>query len=537
MSALLTAAAVLACLGCGAGSSGQENIPGTAESTAATSPEFQQFEKSHFGFFRAGGSYPYVSELNVHWQRPHPGPFVWGAIEKTPGAYDWSQVDRFVSESQDFNILTVATIWPFADWDQASCHEKLPGAPVGFMPSLGDYRGKPCDSGAYQRFVTALTERYDGDGVDDAPGLRIPIKYWEIVNEPEWNPGSNFFSSETGSDDYLEVLKISSQAIRTADPGARVLNGGIATLAGQGKPFWEAVLGGENSGLIDVLNIHAVPASEDLNLVSLYDLIAELGLNKPVWVTEIQFAQSRRSGADPGQTQDYWSTVLVKEYVEAFGRGADKLFYLGLDNATPTAESALLVNCATSIGGELEEDHLLLSDCQKQKPYYAFATMVDKLDYFDSARKLAEGQYRFTVGDRAVYVLWGSQPPPPEITGTVRMTDLYGSESMVDAGSIELTGYTGICRVCLGSQDLCLLGSELFFRQNALSLELSQPLKLSQGVVGATTGSCSRRWRLLGYILLRVLVGRDIFVGLTAIDCIGRGRGRSGDDRGAGHSS
>jgi len=202
-----------------------------------------------------------------------------------------------------------------------------------------------------------------------------------------------------------------------------------------------------------VLTIHAVPAPDDLNLVPLQGVIDDLDLKKPVWVTEIQLAPSRefdgagQSDADADAStsanseaeQDRWSAVLVRDFVAAFGRGADKLFYVGLDNATPTAPAARLIDCSVVVGGELEEDRLQLSDCRKQKLFYAFKTMAARIDYFDSVQQLADCQYRFLVGDRTVYVLWGDQPPAVEISGRVRLTDIYGAQVELDAADIKLT--------------------------------------------------------------------------------------------------
>lgn len=41
------------------------------------------------------------------------------------------------------------------------------------------------DEAAYTAWVTAAVERYDGDGVDDMPGLLAPIRHWEVDNEPD----------------------------------------------------------------------------------------------------------------------------------------------------------------------------------------------------------------------------------------------------------------------------------------------------------------------------------------------------------------
>ncbi|MDO8736438.1 MAG: hypothetical protein Q7K29_05075 [Thermoleophilia bacterium] len=417
------------------------------------SPEFQRYERSHFGFFRALGSYPFVTELDVHWERPHPGPFIWGEVEKTEGTYDWSGIDRYIGTSQDYGIVLVATIWPYANWDQERCHEKLPDTRRLFS-ILGDYRGKPCDPQAYRLFVEAMVERYDGDGEDDMPGLVYPIKYWEVVNEPDIAEGSLFFKGDPQDADYLEVLAATHDAIGAVDPSAKVLNGGIAYLSDKEKPFWRSILGGPGAEYIDILTIHSITQGEGLQLDHLQALMDELGLDKPVWVTEIQYAKStayfqargiipdEESEINPtglhGLTEDEWSALLVRSFVEAFGRGADRLFYLGLDNSTPTEETSLLVQCEVK-SGAARGDPFDPALCQRQKPFYAFKTMVEKLDYFDSAEKLAEGQYRFSVDGRSVYVLWGSQPLPEEISGTVTLTDINGMQKETEAGNIILT--------------------------------------------------------------------------------------------------
>ena len=71
--------------------------------------------------------------------------------------------------------------------------------------------------------------------------------------------------------------------------------------------------------------------------------------------------------------------------------------------------------------------------------YYGLKTLIEKLDKFTSAEKLAEGHYRFTVGGKTVYVLWGSGEIPEEIRGEVLVIDIYGEETRTDSSAIELT--------------------------------------------------------------------------------------------------
>ena len=44
--------------------------------------------------------------------------------------------------------------------------------------------GPPHDYDTLAQFMAAAVERYDGDGIDDAPG-NIQIQHWELYNEPD----------------------------------------------------------------------------------------------------------------------------------------------------------------------------------------------------------------------------------------------------------------------------------------------------------------------------------------------------------------
>ena len=69
---------------------------------------------------------------------------------------------------------------------------------------------------------------------------------------------------------------------------------------------------------------------------------------------------------------------------------------------------------------------------------YAFRTIVAKIDCFTSAKKISKSQYKFIVDGNPVYVLLGSGSIPDEITGSVKVTDIYGNETQMDASELEL---------------------------------------------------------------------------------------------------
>jgi len=85
-------------------------------------------------------------------------------------------------------------VHPFTPWDQ-------PGK------NGGNY-DKPNNMTAFKRFIAKMVERYDGDGIDDMPGLLYPIKYYEIGNEPE---GQTFGDSPGTYNDFMQTVKAARQ--------------------------------------------------------------------------------------------------------------------------------------------------------------------------------------------------------------------------------------------------------------------------------------------------------------------------------------
>ncbi|NOX71961.1 MAG: hypothetical protein GXO64_04680 [Candidatus Micrarchaeota archaeon] len=376
------------------------------------------FEGSHFGFMHPEKSITYAAELNVHWARPHPGPFIWSMIERQQGSYDFSDADREIRLLQDNNFTAIATIWPYNDIDQQTCRQQLSdGKMRGFM-MLGRYRQKPCNMDAYKNFVKAIVERYDGDGVNDMPGLKYPIKYWEVINEPSLEDITFF---EGSAQDYYDILKATYEAVHEADPDAKIVNGGMAGFMPEAEDFWSEVIRLGGAKYFDIFTHHSIGMDKGLLVSQAKGFMKKNGIeNKEHWITEAEF-EAHMFGKDM-MTPDEWSEAVTKSFVEAFAKGIDKIFYVGLDESPGDPESWL-------IG----------PGSKKQQIFYAFETMISKIDYFTAAEKVNEGQYKFIVDEKPVYVLW-SGSIPEEITGTVIVTDLSGNKKTMNASDLALSG-------------------------------------------------------------------------------------------------
>ena len=139
--------------------------------------------------------------------KPLPETISWGNMQRGPdNAIDFSKLDDYVSAFQGAGFVeTVIALKSHSTWGSVD-HSLLRSRDVTPKP---EYRE------AYAAWVSAVVERYDGDGVDDMAGLLHPIRHYEI--------GSEFSSYEPEPvDDYLVMLEIAYDAAHAAYPDVRV---------------------------------------------------------------------------------------------------------------------------------------------------------------------------------------------------------------------------------------------------------------------------------------------------------------------------
>jgi len=186
---------------------------------------------------------------------------------------------------------------------------------------LPEYRCNPSDWKGYLVWVEKVIERYDGDGFNDMPGLRIPVKYWEIINEPDLN--ASFLDFYNGSPaDYAQLLIKTAEVIRKADPEAKVLIAGAAGGNDGFLNFYRQVLADKQTHkAFDIGNVHCISNDdyETFNVAPYQEMLKEFGLNKPIWVTEAESLISTEIDVNASQT--------LESTQNALGLGAVKIFF------------------------------------------------------------------------------------------------------------------------------------------------------------------------------------------------------------------
>lgn len=284
---------------------------------------------SPFGFHPAKATTPdYTNNgfadaisLGVKWNRQGPYAY-WNNIQPdtNTSVYDFTTLDR-VWGTVPTNMAILVNVMP------------QPKAVDGGRCEPGSWA--PVDEAAYQAFVGATVERYDGDGVQDMPGLTNAIRYWQVGNEPNY---------QEVRADFAVLQRITYQAIKAADSNAVVLIAGTggANAAYNSKfdtlyvPILQA-LGGQ---YFDIFDFHWFgPADGAYRLIDkavnsnalnhVRNRLVENGYaaDMPIWITEMgTYSGMPAAELDSLQTEREHAADLFKRHVYALTQGVKKIF-------------------------------------------------------------------------------------------------------------------------------------------------------------------------------------------------------------------
>jgi Glycosyl hydrolase catalytic core len=197
------------------------------------------------------------------------------------------------------------------------------------------------ESTAGYKYVRSFVERYDGDGIDDMPGLIQPVKYWEYWYEADlregWNP-PNYPPHEFDGDvnDYVRLRAVAYAATKAADPTATVVGPATAQTAGYPSEYvgsvhwfmwsWTAFVAAGGLNTLDVVSFTHYFSQDNWDLPG-YDepafILARVNSGrggKPVWITETGWlgnptdSYQEKSRSLVESVVLFWSTPWVGRY-------------------------------------------------------------------------------------------------------------------------------------------------------------------------------------------------------------------------------
>jgi hypothetical protein len=159
----------------------------------------------------------------------------------------------------------------------------------------------PSDDAAFGRYAAALVKRYGPDGAywsahPDAP--KLPITSWQVWNEPNI---PSFWASGPDPAAYARLLRVTSEAIRAADPKAEVVTAGLPTshLGMPAPQFLERMYKAGAKGSFDTLAVHAyapTPVAVVERARALLKVAHANGDRPRLWITELGWGTAGEPG-------------------------------------------------------------------------------------------------------------------------------------------------------------------------------------------------------------------------------------------------
>ncbi|HEX3174091.1 MAG TPA: hypothetical protein VHQ43_07720 [Solirubrobacterales bacterium] len=151
-------------------------------------------------------------------------PLIWSIVQPTAkSGYDWTYFDEAVAAATRAGLQVLPSVGTTPGW-------------------LGKGTRIPIDSArqrsAWTAFLRAAVERYGpggefwrqhspregaGPAYEPAIGRPIPIRTWQIWNEPNFF----YFAYPVSPSRYAQLVKISSATIKSVEPGADVILAGL----------------------------------------------------------------------------------------------------------------------------------------------------------------------------------------------------------------------------------------------------------------------------------------------------------------------
>lgn len=349
---------------------------------------------------------------------------VWDLVERQRGTYDWTRYDYMFSEAYNAGLNLLVVVHAGNRWDRP----ELERGRMGLKEMM------PRDMPSYLNFLKAAVERYDGDGVDDAPGAPT-VNQWEIQNEVDID-----FWSDT-PENYAKLLKESYAVIKKANPNATVLMAGMSHPQDWQRSYnfyfsifkeLDRLKDKPGDKYFDIINFHLYNFGNDFltimngHLKRIKEELAQYGYSEstPFWLTETADYSDKPTGMGlkirrrPFKSESEQAESLFKIYLYSLAHGVKKIFWVTLTewHSFAGAKNGLwdnvgLINNPKNDGRP-----------HKKLAYYTYKKMAGVLEGSDwnDIQVVREQErvaiYRFNKNGKQIWAAWNDNPEEKKIT-------------------------------------------------------------------------------------------------------------------------
>jgi len=152
-------------------------------------------------------------------------PIYWSHSEPAPDVFDWRATDAFLISTSRYGFERLPVIWGSPSWATRTPRARRCRFSAARCSALQMPVHAPAERRAWSEFLRALVGRYGPTGMfwklhPELP--KEPIRTWQI-----WNEENDHRFAEASVRDYVGLLRGSAPAIRSVDPDARIVLGGL----------------------------------------------------------------------------------------------------------------------------------------------------------------------------------------------------------------------------------------------------------------------------------------------------------------------
>ena len=270
-------------------------VPTTAPGAIVGTEEYIRSDRLGITFIsfvddRSAERYRNALILGAGWNR---WPLYWDRVEVQPNQFDWLAYDKLVVDDIRHGLKTDAILLGRPGFRQDGDSIANLYAPIfadGSDSAGADVAIHPDNPWAH--FVHYAVTRYKPGGVlaqQNAFDADDGIRAWEVWNEPDV---PQFWRG--GADAYARLLKVAAIVIKTVDPEARVILGGLLFASDQSfltqvlHQFRNDPLRDRYNWFFDVVAVHSYddPWRSGWLAKVVQDKLATLELSRPIWVNE-----------------------------------------------------------------------------------------------------------------------------------------------------------------------------------------------------------------------------------------------------------
>ncbi|HEX4490038.1 MAG TPA: cellulase family glycosylhydrolase [Acidimicrobiia bacterium] len=245
-----------------------------------------------------------IAATHARWLRVD---FDWSVIQRHgASSYDWSRTDRIVAAARARH-LSVDALASYT--------------PAWARPSGTPDKNPPIDPDDFARFVSAAAQRYAPTGVTT----------WEIWNEPNV---STFWYPRPNPQEYTALLVRASAAIKSVEPNATVITGGLSPAADSSNgseisalTFLDAIYAAGGGRAFDAVALHpysfpnlpdfAADYNTFLATPALHQVMVDHGdALKKIWGTEVGAPTEGGGGAVSESVQAEIVTQAYQRWTE-----------------------------------------------------------------------------------------------------------------------------------------------------------------------------------------------------------------------------